>query len=109
MTKKFSKLGFSQDNHTVSYCNGVIAKMHLDLYADNEYTLFGRVIADNVKYVKKDGRIILYNRYGDVILDAALQNISNGMMKSYSDTCREYIFTIKGIKYRMVISQNNNN
>lgn len=102
--KKFKELGFSEYHDVSSYRTGIFYEMHIDVYSDNKYNLYRRIIERNVKYIKDNNRFTLFNSNGDVIVDIDLTNIKDIMNKEYHKGCTDIVFTINGVRYKIFIS-----
>lgn len=107
--EKLLRYGFSEYSDTSLYRIGSIDKVHIDLSSSNEYNLFSRIIDKDVKFLKDNGRFILFNDNDDIIMDVLVNNITNTMMKSYGDVCREIAFTLNSIQYRMFLYKTKTN
>lgn len=103
--EKLSRYGFSKYSDTSLYRTGNIAKVHIDLYSNGVYNLYSRIVGQDIKYLKEEGRLILFNKNDEIIMDIIVNNITNPMMKSYGDTCSEIVFSINYMKYRMFLCQ----
>ena len=103
---KFYKLGFSKFSDTSSYRTGRMGEVHLDLYSNDKYMLFSRLIESDIRYLKEDGRFILFNNDGDTIMNILIAHVQDSMMKIYDELCKEIVFFVDNIQYRMVIYDN---
>lgn len=103
--EKLSRHGFSKYSDTSLYRMGNIGKVHIDLYSNGVYNLYSRIVERDIKYLKEEGRLILFNENDEIIMDILVNNITNPMKKSYGDTCSEIIFSINYMKYRMFLYQ----
>lgn len=101
--RKFKQLGFSEYSDVSLYRAGSMERIHVDLYSNGKYNLFARIIEENARYVKQDGRFMILNKDDDIIMDISVDNIVDAMAKSYDNMCQEILFSIDNVRYRLLI------
>lgn len=101
--KKFRQLGFSEYSDVSLYRAGAMERIHVDLYSDGKYNLFARIIEENARYIKQDGRLTIFNSDNDIIMDIDVTGVTNAMAKNYNNICQEILFSINDIRYRLFI------
>lgn len=103
MINKLRQLGYCEYSEESSYRTGTIDELHVDIYSNGIYNLFGRIIEKNAKYLKKDGRFTIFSKNNDVLLDIDVDRIEDSMGKTYSDSCKEVLFSIGDVRYKMIM------
>lgn len=103
------KYGFVEDVDKIQL-NHIFSKkcfkiLHVDLYSDNPYMLFSRIIEKNVFVSLKDGRIVIKkkDKHNTSLIDILLDNIEHCIIKQYNDSQYELIFTIHNLWYKLLV------
>lgn len=101
--KKFKRFGFSDHSDVSLYRTGTMEEVHVDIYSNGKYNLFARIIEKNARFLKSNGRWIVFDKDDNVIIDIVVDDIKNCMSKGQKGICYEVIFSINNINYRIVI------
>lgn len=102
MNGNLERYGFANYQDNSEYKTGIIGKMHVDIYSNDDYMLLGRIVANNVKFVRRNGRIVFTDESGITIMNLLLDKIREGKMKLHDNKCEEHVFVVDGICYKMV-------
>ena len=103
---KLEEYGFVVNNDKSNLDNAFNGKklnrIHIDLYSDKPYMLLSRIREMNAKINFEDGRIILKDKDGTVLVNVLLDSICEYAMRKGS-RYYQFILSIKGIWYKVLI------
>lgn len=104
---RFIEYGFDYDEYLTKIYdilnNKNIKELHMDVYHEEPYMLFARVVDRNVSSVIEDGMMCMRKKDMCVFLNIVLNDIDMCMVKRYSDSHHQVIFSIYGVMYKMLI------
>lgn len=103
---KLKEYGFMINDDKSNFDNAFngkkFSRIHIDLYSDRPYMLLSRIREMNTKVSFEDGRIILKDKYGTVLVNVLLDSIREYAMRKGS-RYYQFILTVKGIWYKILI------
>lgn len=103
------KYGFVSDKTKVEFeriiSNHNFKTLHIEIYSDNPYMLFLRSIEKNVMVTLEDNRVIVRknDKHKTTITDILFDSIDGCIVKQYSDSHYEIIFTIHNLCYKLLV------
>lgn len=97
------RLGYSTYIDSSIYRSGIIDELHIDIYSNGKYNLFGRIIETDVEFVKEKNRFTIFNKNKDVLMDIDIDDIGTVMKKTYGESCREILFAVGNMRHRMIL------
>lgn len=104
---KYAKYGFKSVEKT-ELCNilcGAISILHVDLYADNPYTLLLRSVAKRVSARQEDERLKINGNDKNVLMNIPLDVISDCVIKQYGTKKYEMLISAGGISYKLLVEK----
>lgn len=99
--------GFEMDYNMFEFRNAFssynINEMYMDVYSNEPYMLFSRVVCKNVSSTIENDRLVVKQNNGISILNIDLSYVHQCVFKKYSESNLQFIFNLQDIYYKILV------
>lgn len=98
-------IGFEEQRVSNTVKFGKIDEVRGSIYTLDGYNLITKVDMENICFRQEEDRVVVYDSERNVIMDVAIGDIDNWMIKKLSDDTDEHVFSIrnKGVYCQMLV------